>query len=164
LDEKEKEGLKQIGDAVTERLVFQTRALYVKRLVQRRYVAPGKPEEGIKAKTLPLNVIPGSKYDFSIFSALLTCKFGYHLPTYRSQDVFAGCGWTPSRSTINELFNQSDRLFLPLFNQLEQMILRDSIVLGDDTRVQVLTRGALNDDQVAELEQRLKELLSIVVF
>ena len=141
LDDAEKEGLVCIGESITERLVMQVQALYVRRLIQRQYAVAGKPECGIKSEPLPLNFVPGS-------------KFGWHIPTHRSQDIFAGMGWAPSRSTINDLFNQSDEILAPLFNQMDSLILQDSIVLSDDTTLRLLTRNSLSDEQQLELELR----------
>jgi hypothetical protein len=82
LDDDEKKGLVHIGDSITERLVLQYEAM-----------VPGKPECGIQSKPLPLNFVPGSKFDFSVVATLLAQKFGWHIPTHRSQDIFAGLGW-----------------------------------------------------------------------
>ena len=152
----EKVGLVQIADSVTERLVLQSQVLYVQRLIQRQYVKPSKPEAGVTSKELPLNLVPGSKFDFSFVSALIAYKFGWHIPTYREQNIFAGCGWAPSRSTINDLFNQSDDILLPLFDYMKSMILSDSVVLGDDTTLRLLTRNSLSKEQLLELELRKK--------
>lgn len=65
-----------------------------------------------------LNINEGSKYGFCIHAALMAYKFGLHLPTYRHQDLLAQAGLSLSRSTINDLLNQSGELLLPLFNQL----------------------------------------------
>ena len=154
LGDAEKEGLVRIGDSITERLVMQVQALYVRRLIQRQYVVPGKPDCGIQSEPLPLNFVPGSKFDFSVVATLLAQKFGWHIPTHRSQDIFAGMGWAPSRSTINDLFNQSDEILAPLFNQMNSLILQDSIVLSDDTTLRLLTRNSLSDEQQLELELR----------
>jgi len=133
---------------------MQVQSLYVRRLIQRQYAVPGKPECGIQSEPLPLNFVPGSQFDFSVVATLLAQKFGWHIPTHRSQDIFAGMGWAPSRSTINDLFNQADEILAPLFNQMNSLILQDSIVLSDDTTLRLLTRNSLSDEQQLELELR----------
>jgi hypothetical protein len=47
----------------------------------------------------PTSLVEGNRYDPSI-AAEITAKYGYHLPFYRQQDLFAGSGWTPHRSTL----------------------------------------------------------------
>jgi hypothetical protein len=87
-------------------------------------------------------------------AVFLAQKFGWHIPTYRGQDIFAGCGWAPSRSSINDLFNQADVILAPLFKQMQSLIFKESIVLGDDTTLRLLTRDSLDQDQEQELELR----------
>ena len=156
LSDDEKEGLTHLRDSITERLVLQTQVLYVQRLIQRLYVVPGNRDAGVKSAELPLNFVPGSKYDFSVVAMLLAQRFGWHIPTYRGQSIFAGSGWAPSRSTINDLFNQADKLLAPLYYQMEKLVLQDSIVLGDDTTLRLLTRDSLSKEQLLELELRKK--------
>lgn len=154
LPDGEKVGLRYIGDSITERLKLQCQVLFVERLIQRQYAIKNNSQAGIKCEPLPLNFVAGSKYDFSVVAMLLSQKFGWHIPTYRGQDIFAGCGWAPSRSSINDLFNQADVILAPLFKQMKSLILKDSIVLGDDTTVRLLTRDSLDQDQEQELELR----------
>jgi hypothetical protein len=98
--------------------------------------------------------VEGCKYDFSVVAAILTQKFGFHCPTYRQQDWFAQCGWSPSRSTINDLINVSVDVLTPLFDQMWHLLLQQPIILTDDTRVRLLTRGALSREQLESLEER----------
>lgn len=154
LPEGEKVGLRYIGDSIAERLKLQCQVLFVERLIQRQYAMENNSQAGIKCDPLPLNFVAGSKYDFSVVAMLLAQKFGWHIPTYRGQDIFAGSGWAPSRSSINDLFNQADVIMAPLFKQMQSLIFKDSVVLGDDTTLRLLTRDSLDQDQEQELERR----------
>jgi len=155
LPDEEKQGLKYIGDAVTERLRFEKPRVYVERIVRRKYIQVGDKSSGVIAVEPPPSVVEGSKYDASVHAAVIGLKFELHLPTYREQDFFAMCGWTPARSTLNELINQGALVIEPLYRQLETCLQRDSIIHGDDTGVRVLTRGALNAVDLAALGRRL---------
>jgi transposase len=154
LSEEEKVGLTCIGEAVTERMRFEKPHIYIERIVRPKYVQKGEPEQGVLAYPPPLSLVEGCKYDFSVAAAILTQKFGFHCPTYRQQDWFAQCGWSPSRSTINDLINVSVDVLTPLFDQMWHLLLRQSIILTDDTRVRLLTRGALSREQLESLEGR----------
>ncbi len=154
LSEEEKVGLTCIGEAVTERMRFEKPHIYIERIVRPKYVQKGEPERGVLAHSPPLSLVEGCKYDFSVAAAILTQKFGFHCPTYRQQDWFAQCGWSPSRSTINDLINVSVDVLTPLFAQMWHLLLRQSIILTDDTRVRLLTRGALSREQLESLEGR----------
>jgi transposase len=155
LSDEEKQGLTYIGDAVTERLCFEKPGVYVERIVRRKYVKTGDKSGGVIAIEPPPAVIEGGKYDASIHAAVIGLKFDLHMPTYREQDFFAMCGWTPTRSTLNELINQGGLVVPPLYHQLEACLQRDSIIHGDDTRLRLLTHGALNEVDLAALGRRL---------
>ena len=95
-------------------------------------------------------------YDFSIVATILAMKFAFHMPTYREQDWFAQCGWFPSRSTTNDLINYGVATILPLHNQMWSLLLGQPILLGDDTTLRVLLRGALSEEELASLSQRIR--------
>ncbi len=154
LDEEQKEGLTYIGDEVTERLRFEKPHVYVERIVRRKYVAKKAPEQGVITAPTPLNIVEGSRYDFSVIAAILSQKYAFHCPTYRQQDWFAQCGWHPSRSTINDLINTSVSVLVPLFWQMWSLLLDQDILMTDDTRVQLLSRNALNEEQQELLRKR----------
>ena len=78
-------------------------------------------------------------------------KFAFHMPTYRQQDWFAQCGWFPSRSTVNDLINYGVDTIDPLYQQMWHLLLAQPILLGDDTTLRVLLRGALSEEELAQL-------------
>jgi transposase len=154
LSDEQKQGLKWIGDKVTERLRFEKPHAYVEVIKRPQYVVPGQPEEGVRSMPPPLSIIEGCKYDFSIVAAILAMKFAFHMPTYREQDWFAQCGWFPSRSTTNDLINYGVATIGPLHHQMWLLLLGQPILLGDDTTLRVLLRGALSEEDLANLSQR----------
>jgi transposase len=154
LSEEDKQGLKCIGVKVTKRLRFEKPHLYVEVIERPQYVVVGHPEEGVRSMPVPLSIVEGSKYDFSVVAAILAMKFGFHMPTYRQQDWFAQCGWHPSRSTVNDLINYGVQTIGPLHQQMWLLLLREPILLGDDTTLTVLVRGALNAEDLAMLGKR----------
>ena len=85
---------------------------------------------------------------------ILAMKFAFHMPTYREQDWFAQCGWFPSRSTVNDLINYGVDTIGPLHNQMWLLLLEQPILLGDDTTLRVLLRGALSEEDLAKLGKR----------
>jgi transposase len=148
--------LKRIGESITERMRFEKPTVYIERIIRPKYVAKGQPERGVIAEPPPLSIVEGCKYDFSVIAAILSQKFGFHCPTYRQQDWFAQSGWHPSRSTINELINTSVGVLKPLFLQMWHLLLGQSILTTDDTRVLLLTRDALSQEQLESLQSRHK--------
>ena len=154
IPEEEKEGLKPIGVKVTERLRFEKPHVYVEVIKRPQYAVPGKPEEGVRSMPPPLSIVESCKYDFSVIAAVLAMKYAFHVPTYREQDWFAQCGWFPSRSTVNDLINYGVTTVDPLYRQMWSLLLSQSILLGDDTHLRVLLRGAVDDELSAKLENR----------
>jgi transposase len=154
LSEEEKKGLKPIGVKVTERLRFEKPHVYVEVIKRPQYVVAGQPAEGVRSAPPPLSIIEGCKYDFSVIAAVAAMKFAFHMPTYRQQDWFGQCGWFPSRSTTNNLINYGVATIRPLHQQMWHLLLRQPILLGDDTHLRVLLRGALDKEQLANLGKR----------
>jgi hypothetical protein len=81
-------------------------------------------------------------------------KFAFHMPTYRQQDWFAQCGWSPRRSTVNDLLNYAVGTVGPLYRQMWLLLLAQPILLGDDTTLCVLLRDALDEEDLATLSKR----------
>jgi len=154
LPEDQKEGLKPLGVKITERLRFEKPHVYVEVIKRPQYVVPDQPAQGVRSMPPPLSIIEGCKYDFSVIAAMLALKFAFHVPTYRQQDWFAQSGWSPSRSTANDLINYGVSTIGPLYGQMWQSLLSQSILLGDDTRLRVLLRGALDEKELAQLGER----------
>ena len=154
LPEEEKKGLKQIGTKVTERMRFEKPHVYIDVIKRPQYVVAGQPEAGVRSAPPPLSIVEGCKYDFSVIAAIGALKFAFHMPTYRQQDWFGQCGWFPSRSTTNNLINYAVATIVPLRQQMWHLLLRQPILLGDDTHLRVLLRGALNKEQLANLGKR----------
>ena len=156
LPEEEKAGLTLLRIDVTERLRFEKPTVYVEQIKRFLYVVAGEPEKGVQAAPAPLAIVEGCKYDFSIIAAIIAQKQAFHVPTYRQQDWFAQCGWFPSRSTVNDLINYGVNAIDALYEQMWHLLLTQPILLGDDTTVRVLLRGALSDEELAQLDQRHK--------
>jgi transposase len=154
LSDEEKVGLTRIGEAVSERMCFENPYAYIERIVRPKYVKKDQPQRGVIAQPPPLSIVEGCKYDFGVITAILAQKFAFHCPTYRQQDWFAQCGWSPSRSTINDLINASVDVLTPLFDQMWHVLRQQPILLTDDTRVLLLTRGALSREQLESLKGR----------
>jgi transposase len=155
LDEEEKKGLALLDVKVFERLRFERPRIYVEVVERHIYVRPGEPDAGVISPPPPLGILSGVKYDFSVIAAALSMKLNFHQPTYRQQDIFAQAGYFPSRSTLNDLFNYSAIVIEPLFEEAWRLLLRQNVLLGDDTRVRLLTRGALEDEEVEKMNHRL---------
>ena len=154
LDEEAKQGLTLLDVKLFERMCFERPHAYIEVIHRHLYVRSGEPDAGVFAPPAPLGILPGVKYDFSVIAAALSMKLNFHQPTYRQQDMFAQAGYFPSRSTLNDWFNYSVIVIEPLFAEAWRLLLQQEVLLGDDTRVRLLTRGALEDEDIAKLQKR----------
>ena len=154
LDDKDKEGLVLLDVKVFERLRFERPRMYIEVINRHVYVRPGDPDAGVIAPPAPLGILPGVKYDFSVIAAALSMKLNFHQPTYRQQDIFAQAGYFPSRSTLNDWFNYATIVVEPLFEEAWRLLLQQNVLLGDDTRVRLLTRGALEEEEIEKINNR----------
>ena len=157
LNDDEKVGLKYIGDAVSERMRFERPEAYIERIIRRKYVVAGKPEEGVKSRPAPLSIVEGCRYGFDVIAAMIAQKYAFHQPTYRQQDWFAQCGWFPRRSTINDMLNHSVGVMGPLAQLMWKRLLEACIIHVDETPALVLLRDSLNSQQQEQLNQRRKK-------
>jgi transposase len=103
-----------------------------------KYACQGQPECGIVSPERPTGIVEGDKYDTSVAAQIVSHKYAYHLPLYRLQDMFAGSGWTPSRSTMLNILIGCHFILEPLLAYFRQTVLGDSIVACDDTGVTLL--------------------------
>ncbi|MEZ6151396.1 MAG: transposase [Pirellulaceae bacterium] len=160
LSDEQKVDLKFFGTKIFERLRFEKPTVYVERIVRHQYVKKDVVDTSdppiVAAPTLPA-IVEGCKYDFSVIAAIVAMKFAFHMSTYREQDYFGQSGWHPSRSTSNDLINYAVACIDPLFAQMSECVMKQSIVLGDATTLTVLLRDELSADDQRSLDNRKKK-------
>ncbi len=105
LPEDRRKGLKLIGYDEVETLEWIRPELRVRVNKYAKYVHPieknrAGDEPSIISPERPTGLVAGDRFDASIGVEVIAWKYFYHLPFYRQQDLFAGSGWTPSRSTL----------------------------------------------------------------
>lgn len=157
LPEEQKVDLKLFGTKIFERLRFEKPTVYVERIVRHQYVKKDVVDTSdppiVAAPTLPA-IVEGCKYDFSVIAVIVAMKFAFHMSTYREQDYFGQSGWYPSRSTSNDLINYAVACIDPLFVQMSECLMKQSVVLGDATTLTVLLRDELSDEDQRSLDNR----------
>ena len=123
---------------VLEKMVYVPPQFFVEVRKFPKYACQNQPECGIASAERPTGIVEGDKYDTTVAAEILVNKFAYHLPIYRQQDMFAGTGWTPSRSTMLNILTNCYFILQPLLAYFKQVVLSDSIVACDDTGVTLL--------------------------
>lgn len=161
LPEEEKAGKTFIGYDEVETLEFERAKLRVRVTKYAKYADPQQPKQGISSPERPTGLVEGDRFDTSVAVEILAARFFYHLPYYRQQDMFAGCGWTPSRSTLLNMVTASEFVLQPLA-QYYRNLLGEIDVLGcDETPVTLIVPPQLPQlDPHDPRRERVLEVLS----
>jgi transposase len=160
LPEDIREGLKFIGYDEVETLHCKRQELYVLIRKYAKYAYPANPSQGIVSPERPTGLVEGDRFDVSIGVEVVAWKYFYHLPFYRQQDLFAGSGWTPSRSTLANLEASVEFALRPLADYLRRYLKTDPCVGCDDTGVLLITPKAMPDLSEHPRKDRIAEVLA----
>jgi transposase len=120
----------------------------------KKYACSGQPDCGIASAERPTGIVEGDKYDASVAAQIITHKYGYHLPLYRLQDMFAGSGWTPSRSLMLNILINCYFILEPLLAYFKQTLLTDRIIACDDTGLTLLYPKVPPDFDLSDPKQK----------
>jgi hypothetical protein len=121
----------------------------------------GKTDCGVASPERPTGLVEGDRYDTSVAAEIITAKYGFHLPVYRQQDLFAGCGWAPQRSTLLNILVASAFVIRPLAEYFKRVVLASDVVGTDDTHVTLLLPATIPKvDPDDPKSQRTHDILS----
>ena len=150
-----------IGYDTVETLEFQRPLLRVRVTKYAKYACPSHANCGVASSERPTGLVEGDRYDSSVAAEIITAKYGFHLPVYRQQDMFAGGGWTPQRSTLLNILEASAFVLRPLAEHLKKVVLASDIIGTDDTRVTLLLPATIPKAEVDDPKsQRIHEVFS----
>lgn len=127
-----------IGYDVTEKLVRIPAQLFVEQLKYPKLSCPGCAACGIASPERPTGLVEGDRYDTSIAATIIQAKWDHHMPVYRQQDIFAGSGWTPARSTLLNIIASACFVISPLMEFMKRRVQSDIGVGIDDTSCRML--------------------------
>ena len=150
-----------IGYDTTETLVFERPKLKVLVTKYPKYICVQQPACGVVQAERPKGLVEGNRYDTSIAAEIITSKQSFHMPLYRQQDCFAGCGWTPWRSTLLNILASAGEVLRPFAEYLRQLVVESGGVGCDETRVTLLlpaTIPAIDPDDPRS--RRIHEVIS----
>ena len=135
LSDEEKIGLTQIGEDIVETAHYRRPIIYIVQKIYPKYVRSGDPDAGVMQMSRPASLIGGDRYDTSFAAEIIAAKYSYHLPIYRQEDLFAGCGITLSRSTLLNILEAAANLIRPFMAYLADFLRTDHTIGSDDTGV-----------------------------
>lgn len=152
----ELEGLKRIGEDVTEILEYEAGKMWVRRIIRPRYARLPAAQEQLEQQAeengapLPTPVLqapaperpfPRYKAGISMMVYLLIAKFVDHLPLYRISKQFARQGVKIPDSTLGQWVQAAADALLPLYEAYEKLLFKTSYLQMDETRLKVLQEG-----------------------
>lgn len=159
LPESKREGLTLIGYDEVETLEFVPPDLRVRLTKYAKYAHPADKNQGIASPQRPTGLVDGDRFDAPIGVEVVSSKYFYHLPFYRQQDKFAGSGWTPSRSTLQNIETSVEFALRPLAERLRSLLKQDASVGCDDTGVLLITPKVMPDLSNHPRRERIREVL-----
>ncbi|HQT95852.1 MAG TPA: IS66 family transposase, partial [Thermoanaerobaculaceae bacterium] len=145
---------KVIGYDRTETLEFERPKLKVRVTLYPKYICESEPSCGVAQPPREPGLVEGNRYGTSVAAEIVTGKCGYHLPIYREQDYFAGCGWTVDRSTLLNIFRASAELVHPLALYLRGEVLQSGAIGTDETRVTLLLPAEIPEAKEGDPKSR----------
>ncbi len=149
-----------IGYDSVETLEFERPKLRVRVTKYPKYVCDGHSNCGVASPERPTGLVEGHHYDTSVVAEIITAKYSFHLPVYRQQDLFAGSGWTPDRSTLLNILMAAAFVLRPLVEHIKRVVRASDLIGTDETRVTLLLPPALPEvDSDDPKSQRIHEVL-----
>jgi transposase len=158
LPDDEKQGKEFIGYDEVETLEFIRAELRVRVTKFAKYSDPVK---GVASPERPVGLVDGNRFDISVAVEIVTSRFFFHAPYYRQQDMFAGFGWTPSRSTLLNIVTATEFALQPLVNHYTGLLSKVQVLGCDETPVTLIVPPSLPElDPQDPRTSRILEVLS----
>ena len=159
LPEDQREGLTLIGYDEVETLELIRAELRVRVTKYAKYAHPIDKTQGSLSPERPTGLVQRDRFDVSVAVEVIAAKYFYYLPFYRQQDVFAGLGWTPSRSTLGNIETAAEFALRPLAQYLRGYLKQDQTIGCDETSVLLITPDVMPDLTGHPREDRITEVL-----
>jgi transposase len=138
LEPEQTEGLRKIGEDVTEELEYQPGKLFVNRWVRPKYV--NRDNTGILIAPMVDRPLPKAIAGAGLLTQIVIDKYVDHLPLHRQQERFKREGVSIPYSTITDWVSNTCKLIEPLYNALKKQVLASDYLHADETPIRVLDR------------------------
>jgi transposase len=133
-----REGLRKLGDEITEELEYEPGKLFVNRYIRRKYV--NQDNTGILVASMPERPLPKAIAGAGLLTQIVIDKYLDHLPLHRQMDRFKRDGVNIPYSTISDWVSNTCKLIAPLYEALKKRVLAGDYLHADETPIKVLDR------------------------
>lgn len=138
LEPLQTEGLRRLGDEVTEELEYAPGKLFVNRYVRPKYVTADNT--GILIAPMADRPLPKAIAGPGLLAQIVIDKYIDHLPLHRQHERFKREGVNIPYSTISDWVSATCKLISPLYDALKKQILTRDYLHADETPIKVLDR------------------------
>ena len=130
-------GLKHIGNEITEQLEFEPGKFFVNQFIRKKYVAGAGNILIGNLPSFPIEKgIPGP----GLMANIIIDKYADHLPLYRQMERFKRSGITLASSSLGEWVSTACTMLTPLYDCLKIKVLSSDYLQVDETPIKVLDR------------------------
>jgi transposase len=130
--------LERIGEEICEQLEVIPAKVRVLRHIRPKYACPCC-RQGVRIAPPPVAIFPKSIATPSLLAQIITAKFVDGIPLYRQEPQFSRMGIPLGRGTMALWAIRLGGTFLvPLINLLNELLLAETLIHCDETRLQVL--------------------------
>ncbi len=129
------DGLRCIGEDITEILEYIPAGFYVREIIRPKYAQPDG--SGIVMAPLPPLPIEKGRPGPGVLAHVITSKYCDHLPLYRLEQIFERQGLTIPRSTQCNWVRDSAILLESIVLEMKAQILASEVIHTDDTYIPV---------------------------
>jgi transposase len=141
--EENTEGMKRIGEEITETLDYTPGSLLIKRLIRPKYARPVEQQtEGlceVVVAQLPARAIDKGIAEAGLLAHIFVAKYVDHQPFYRQIKGFArDYGWKAGSSTFSDWLAACCTLMEPLYQCLLRAVIDTDYVQTDESPIKVL--------------------------
>lgn len=135
--------LHRIGEDISEQLHIPPATPWVWQHVRFKYGCRHCEQHGLSAPVvraaMPPQPLPGSVADAATLATVMTGKYADGMPLYRMEAAFARAGIDIGRGTMSQwMIGVSQRHLQRLVDAMQDILLAQPLIHGDETRVQVL--------------------------
>ena len=138
LEPEQTEGLRRIGDDVTEELEYEPGKLFVNRYVRPKYV--NEDNTGILIASMVDRPLPKAIAGAGLLAQIVIDKYVDHLPLHRQQERFKRERVHIAYSTITDWVSNTCKLIEPLYDALKKQVLASNYLHADETPIKVLDK------------------------
>lgn len=130
----------RIGQETSEQLEFIPAQLYVIEHIRPTYACK-QCEGNVETASKPLQPIEKGLAGPGLLAAVITAKYGDHLPLYRQESILGRSGYEVPRSTTCGWMAGCAGLVRLLYARMKELVLQSEVIHTDDTPVPVLEPG-----------------------